>query len=184
METKSLDKMSFDDLYDRYAEKVYNTALYYSKDHHVAEDITQSVFMTLYTVIDNVNIKRIEAWLKATAKYMAIDYVRKTQHEELAENNYVMENKLPYAPDPEEMLIDWYDEEMRAEVIEEVYLGLYQKNERWYQAVTVIYLLEKPQKEVAENMGISLGSLQLMLHRAKKWIRKEYQEKIDHLNED
>ena len=184
METKSLDKMSFDDLYDRYAEKVYNTALYYSKDHHVAEDIAQSVFMTLYTIIDNVNIKRIEAWLKATAKYMAIDYVRNAHHEELIENNCILEMDLPYVPGPEEEFMNRYDKELRAKMMEEIYLGLYQKNERWYQAVTITYLLEKPQKEVAENMGISLGSLQLMLHRAKKWIRKEYQEKIDHLNED
>ena len=41
-----------------------------------------------------------------------------------------------------------------------------------------VYLLEKPQKEVAREMGISLEVLHSMLYRAKKWIRKKLREEI------
>ncbi|WP_420341682.1 sigma factor-like helix-turn-helix DNA-binding protein [[Clostridium] scindens] len=44
------------------------------------------------------------------------------------------------------------------------------------------YVLEKPQKEVAEIMGVKLETLHSMLYRAKKWIRKHFEEQFDHLN--
>ena len=51
MEIKSIGKIAFDAVYDMYAETVYQVALYYSEDHHVAEDVTQEVFMKLYANI-------------------------------------------------------------------------------------------------------------------------------------
>ena len=44
-------------------------------------------------------------------------------------------------------------------------------------------VLGKAQEDVAKAMGISLGALRVMLHRAKKWIRKHYQKRLDHLDE-
>ena len=61
--------------------------------------------------------------------------------------------------------------------------ALYRKNERWYDAITFTYLLEKPQKEVAEIMGVSPEVLYSMLYRAKRWIRKNYKGRQDHLHE-
>ena len=72
MEIKSIDMNAFDAVYDAYAEKVYRISLYYSKDHHAAEDITQMVFMKWYTCRENVNVDRVEAWIKATAKHGCI----------------------------------------------------------------------------------------------------------------
>ena len=54
-------------------------------------------------------------------------------------------------------------------------------NTKWYDAITITYILEKPQREVAENMNVSLGVLHSMLYRAKKWIQKKYKEEYDRL---
>ena len=37
-------------------------------------------------------------------------------------------------------------------------------NPSWYEAVTITYVLEKPQKEVAEIMGVKLETLHSMLY--------------------
>jgi len=42
-------------------------------------------------------------------------------------------------------------------------------------------VLEKPQKEVAETMGMDLESFHSMLYRAKQWIREKYKERYDKL---
>ena len=55
-------------------------------------------------------------------------------------------------------------------------------NERWYEAVTLTYCLEKSQREVAEIMGVSVEVLHSMLYRAKKWIRKNYEDQFELLS--
>ena len=186
MEIKSIDMNAFDAVYDAYAEKVYRIALYYSKDHHAAEDITQMVFMKWYTCRENVNVDRVEAWIKATAKHMAFNYRRDNGHEidlDSEEMEYLIDGKV-YEKSVETILAYRYRNEIRREMIEKIYEELYRKNSRWYEAITVLYILEKPQKDVADMMGISIGSLRIMLHRAKNWIRKQYQEQLDHLDDE
>ena len=77
MATQCTGKEAFDTVYDANLEKVYKVAYYYSGNHHTAQDITQCVFMKLYTNIENVNMKNVEAWLKTTAKHMALNEVTK-----------------------------------------------------------------------------------------------------------
>lgn len=81
------------------------------------------------------------------------------------------------------MLYDWFDRTKRKELADEIYLRLFEENKRWYDAIMAVYLLEKPQKEVAREMGISLEVLHSMLYRAKKWIRKNYEKKYRYLDE-
>ena len=58
---------------------------------------------------------------------------------------------------------------------------MFRVNERWYDAILLTYFLEKPQKEVADVMGISLENLHSTLYRARQWIRKHYEEQFQHL---
>ena len=41
----------------------------------------------------------------------------------------------------------------------------------------MVYVLGKPQKEVAKEMEITLGVLESILYRAKEWIKKNYSER-------
>ena len=186
MEIKSYWEDTFNSLYLKYEDKVYNIALFYSGNHHVAEDITQTVFMTLYTNMENINLERVAIWLRTTAKHMALNYERDSQYEcplecwEIAEEV----DEIVYEESVENLFLDKCDSNVRKELVQEIYQALYKKNKRWYEALTITYILEKPQKEVAKNMGITLGALELMLHRARKWIRKRYKERLDHLKEE
>ena len=48
MGMESKDKTTFDMVYEENAEIVYKVALKYSGNHHVAEEIVQSVFIKLF----------------------------------------------------------------------------------------------------------------------------------------
>src|SRR5699024_2319831 len=52
--------------------------------------------------------------------------------------------------------------------------GLMEKNQRWHDAVMFSYYMDIPQERVAEIMGVKIGVLHSILHRAKVWIRKTY----------
>lgn len=185
MATQCTGKEAFDTVYDANLEKVYKVAYYYSGNHHTAQDITQCVYMKLYTNIENVNMKNVEAWLKTTAKHMALNEVTKYGRNKLEKPSGDMADEMDnviYLESIEDDFIQRLHTTERAKLAEQIYADLYQKNERWYEAMTITYILQKPQAEVAKTMGVSLSVLQMMLYRAKNWIKKRYQKQFDHLD--
>lgn len=181
------DKTAFDDLYDENMEMVYTIAKHYSEDHHTAQDITQQVFMKLYMHMENINLNHVEAWLRMTTKHISINECksisRRCKREKPVANIESEADKTIYLESLEDSFIEKLNTAARADLAVEIYAELYKKNKRWYDAMTITYILEKPQKEVAETMGVSLSVLQMMIYRAKKWIKRKYQKEFDHLNE-
>lgn len=177
MGTKASDNNAFDTIYDNYVDEVYKTALRYTCNHHTAEEITQTAFMKLYMNLDHVKEDAIGAWLLTAAKNAALNDNRKRKRESLKENDTCGES-LSTDHFEDEFIEMLYTEEYK-ELAHSIFADLYHTNQRWYEAITITYLLEKPQKEVAEVMGINLETLHSMLYRAKKWIKKNYREKYD-----
>lgn len=180
MVVKSIGRAAFDAVYESNADVVYRTALYYSGNHYVAEEITQTVFIKLYMNMEHVNMSAVRSWLITTAKYTALNYNRDSLHEIPAEESVVGNE---YVESLEDSYIKKLREKEYRELAGSIFSELYRVNERWYDAVTITYFLEKPQKEVAEIMGIQLEVLHSILYRAKQWIRKHYAEEFACLND-
>lgn len=178
MKIKSIGKVAFNAIYQDNINSVYKTALRYTGNHHAAEEIAQRVFVKLYIVMDHVNLDAVGSWLKVTTRNLAINYNRDGKYEIPSKNVYA-----EWRPENSE---DEFEKKLRQkeyiELTEHIFEELYRVNERWYEAVTLTYCLEKPQREVAEIMDVSLDVLHSMLYRAKKWIRKHYIDEYDHLN--
>lgn len=185
MGIKAIDGDAFNAIYEGCADSVYYTALRYSGNHHVAEEISQTVFMELYANLGTVNDKAVTSWLLTSAKHMALNYKRGLKREVLC-GDFMDDENEAYAADAdlEEDFIRKLYEEGCKELTDNVFSDLYHLNPRWYSAITTTYFLEKPQKEVAEIMGVSLEVLHGMLYRARKWIRKNYREQYNHLHEE
>lgn len=125
-------------------------------------------------------MKVVRSWLITTAKYLALNYNRDSLREIPTEETVV---KKEYVESLEDGYIKKLREKEYQELAGNIFAELYRVNERWYDAVTITYFLEKPQKEVAEIMGISLEVLHGILYRAKQWIRKNYAEEFAYLND-
>ena len=48
---ESKEKTTFDTIYNANVEIVYKVALKYAQNHHIAEEIAQSVFMKFFTLV-------------------------------------------------------------------------------------------------------------------------------------
>lgn len=179
MGIKSIGKTAFDAVYGANADAVYYTALRYSRDEHTAEEITQTVFMKLYINMENINMEAVTSYLLSAAKHMALNYKRDRKRIILVEE---IDEDMMVADSAEDEFVKRLYRKECCELAETIFAELYCVNERWYDAVMFTYLLEKPQKEVAEIMGVSLEVLHSMLYRAKKWIRKNFEEDFNHLN--
>lgn len=153
VESEDVKKAEIDRLYKENVSKVYRTALYYVEDHYVAEEIVQEVFLKLYDNLGDICMESVPAWLITTAKNMAKNYLRDSKWETPMEE--VPEQEVPYSSEGlDAQLIEVLRQKECRELHDTIFADLYEKNSRWYEAVTVSYTLDKPQKEVAEKMGI------------------------------
>lgn len=184
MEVKVVRKSDFDTIYRQNVGYVYATAVKYTKNHHTAEEVVQNVFMKYFMNMENTNSDAVRAWLILTAKYMAMNVKRDYQKEYLVEGMNIKEEMdlSESVESPEEVFARKFKEREYMKLKENIFEALYKKNSRWYDVITITYILGKPQKEVAENMGITLDVLHSTLYRAKKWIRKNYAEEYARLS--
>lgn len=186
MEVKSVKKTDFDAIYKGNVGYVYATAIKYTKNHHTAEEIVQNVFLKYYVNMENTDADAARAWLILTTKYMALNVNRDHRRECLVEEIDIQKKRelSEYAESPEDVFEKKLHERKYIELKENIFEALYEKNPRWYDVITITYILGKPQKEVAENMGMTLDVLHSTLYRAKQWIRKNYAEEYAHLSEE
>lgn len=126
----SIRSVDFDKVYEENMSTVYRTALYYSENKHVAEEITQEVFLKLYISKENVNVEAVNAWLVTTAKNMVRNHKRDYWHEvpkgDIFENE---DSELLVNSTEEDILTILHDREYH-EFVEKIFRDLYQMNER------------------------------------------------------
>lgn len=165
----------FNEIYEKYKNLVLKVSYIYSGNNYdAAEDITQETFLKLYTGFGDFKREKIPAWLYTVTKNTALNYKKKygrlvsmDDEENGLENTLVTESV-------EEDCIE-REHTIETEVISDRILsGLMEKNQRWHDAVLFAYYMDIPQERVAEIMGVKIGVLHSILHRAKAWIRKTY----------
>jgi len=76
---KADDEKAFEEIYQRYWQKLYQSAWKRLKDHELSKDIVQDVFVYFWTRRTTLTIDNIEAWLKTAVKYQV--------YKRIAQNN-------------------------------------------------------------------------------------------------
>lgn len=177
MYTKEKDITGFNRVYEENANQVFRTALcYLNNNTYLAEEITQNVFLKLYDFSDTYNEPYLSAWLITVTKNEALNCISKCSREVPEEEiNQLLDSNL-WENGVEEKVVAHYEKEERIATGRSILDNLYSFNPRWYEAVTLVYCMEKKQADVAEKMGISLSVLHSMLYRARKWLKKNLSE--------
>ncbi len=181
-------KHSFNEIYTKYKNLVLKVAYLYSGDRVMAEDIMQETFLRLYKEIDEKEHLNVKAWLCTTAKHLAINYKnqmkRKTEREiSETEINYAEENNQRFnGESTEAMYFEKLSDKERGKLHERIFVHLMEKNQKWYEAVMLVCVLEYSQTDAAKKLGMSENAFYAMLHRARLWIRKVYGSEYEELN--
>ena len=165
----------FNEIYEKYKNLVLKVAYIYSGyNYDAAEDITQDTFLKLYTGFKDFKIEKIPAWLYTVTKNSALNYRKKYGClVSIDDEESGLENTLSTGS-TEEGYIEREHKTEKENLNDRILSGLMEKNQRWHDAVLLAYYMDIPQERVAEIMGVKIGVLHSILHRAKVWIRKTY----------
>lgn len=167
----------FDNNYRQYKDMVNRTALRIVKNYHVAEEVSQEVFMKFYYHLDEVTDDMIRPWLIRITKNQSIDYLRKSK-ELLTEHETLFLLKMEQVSvRKSDMLTGMIKRDFLRKVLNDVKVN----NESWYELLILLCCLNEPQIEAAKELNISLDVLRAKLHRARVWIRKRYGQEFENL---
>jgi RNA polymerase sigma-70 factor (ECF subfamily) len=163
---------AWETLMNTYAKKVFNLAYQFSGSRQEAEDRTQEIFFKLYNSLAKFDFhKNFTAWLLALAKNHLIDEYRKTKWEKTQRDDFD-ERVLSQASlsGPEESLVQ---KETRTLIWE----GLNRLSSEMRMAVILRDLQGRSYEEMAEILGLPLGTVKSRVNRARIALAEVLKEK-------
>jgi RNA polymerase sigma factor (sigma-70 family) len=161
--TDCRSEAAFSELVRRHIDFVYSAALRMVCDPHLAEDVTQGVFVAFAKNAAHLtNRPVLSGWLHRTAQNIAAQTVRTIERRRAREQEAVAMNEL-LANEPS---ADW---EHIAPCLDEA-LGLLNESDR--DALLLRYFERKSAREMAQTLGVSEDAAQKRVNRAVERLRE------------
>jgi RNA polymerase sigma-70 factor (ECF subfamily) len=166
---------AFRTVVELYQDQVLNTCYRFLFNREDAEDVAQEVFIEVYRSISSFREEaKLSTWVYHIAITRSIDLIRKKKRKKrfaqmkslLGLEEEGKELPTPGKNDPLEKL----EQEERMKILQEA-IDTLPENQR------IAFTLSKCQgtgnKEIAEIMGVTLSSVESLMHRAKKNLEKK-----------
>ena len=172
------DRLSQKRVYEMLYGKMLAVCLRYTKNHDQAKDILQDGFIKVFNSVGKfTHDGSFEGWVRRIMVHTAIDHFRRSKHAYLllGEDHSMEEFEgLPEEePEPEELM------GLRPADI----INAMQKISPVYRTVLNLFIFEgMTHVQVAESLGISVGTSKSNLAKAKAKLRRLLQEAHPHLS--
>ena len=157
--------MDFWKVYDEYYDPVRKFILTYVRDEWVADDLIQDTFLRVQKNLDSVrDPEKISSWVFRIAYNLCHDHFRQAKRSSL--NNRRIQAEIPTFE--EAMVQKELEQNQMGQCVQDK-LDLLPKN---YRTVLILSdTMALSQKEIAEILSISVSSVKVRIHRARKKMR-------------
>lgn len=159
------DEQAFKSLFDRYRANIYTTALRFTNNEWMAEDIVQDCFVkvwlhkALLPTLDN-----FEGWLYTLAKNITLNVLKKKEHYHTYSQEEAKDALLRYFPEADYLIQDKEFQTMLQQAIDR----LPPKQQQTYRLIKEEY---HKRDEVASLLQVSPETVKWNLDQAMKSIR-------------
>jgi len=152
-----LQRRMFDEALQRllegYEQKVFRMAAAMLKDVGRAEEVTQDIFLKVWRALPSYDGRAlVSTWLYAIARNACLSAIRAQSYRRTDSLDTVAE---PAAPMSAKREVDW--DRLLARL-----------SDMQRQVVTLYYFEERDVKEVADRLGLAVGTVKSHLHRARQ----------------
>jgi len=161
---KDGEEKAIDELYQSYAELVYNTALSYVQSIPDAEEVTQDVFIKVYRSIKNFKEdSKLSTWIYRITVNTALNKIKSKKKILFLGLDQVREQSSFVHPG----VVMEQEEDAKL-----LYRTIQILPDSQKTCFILSYIEELPRKEVADIMNLSLKAVESLLQRAKKNLQK------------
>lgn len=168
LETRSNDY--FEQLYTRYCTKVHRTCLSFTKDSGQAEDLTQDIFIRIFSKLDGYKKQAtFSTWLYSIAHNYCADQVRKSRRRPemtVGQNWEELPQLIDDSTEQEEAAARLIEIAIRKLNIDEQFL----LRQRYEQKLSV--------RELAVYHSISESAIKMRLKRSRDHLRERYMQMV------
>jgi RNA polymerase sigma-70 factor, ECF subfamily len=152
-----LQRRMFDEALQRllggYQQKVFRMAVAMLKDAGRAEEVTQDIFLKVWRALPSYDGRaQVSTWLYAIARNACLTAIRAESYRRTEPLEHAVE---PASPAPAGGDVDW--DRLLAKL-----------PDAQRQVVTLYYFEERDVKEVAERLGLAVGTVKSHLYRARQ----------------
>jgi RNA polymerase sigma-70 factor (ECF subfamily) len=170
---KKGDRDAFHDLFETHKDRVYTIAFHYSGNESMARDVTQQVFLKLFTSIGQFNEdSQFTTWLYRIVANACTDEHRKRRR------------FVPFSPEIEvKTMVEKGSQESayhRREVADSVRGAIAELTPKLRLPILLKYVEGLSYDEIAESLGLSIGTVSSRLNRGHKMLAR----KLAHLRSD
>jgi RNA polymerase sigma-70 factor (ECF subfamily) len=175
------ERVAFKQLFDLHSPRVHNLLLRLVGNNDDAEELTQDVFLSLWKHADSLRGEsKLSTWLYRVAVNKAINFKKRSglffQIKQLfsldADNESIIDQLPAAAADSPDRQIEIREAQIQLADL----LGTLPRRQR------EVYLLHKLEglsyNEIAEQLHVSLGTIESLMHRAKENLQKVMLKKV------
>lgn len=158
------DDTAFESLVLKYRQGAIQFSMQFVHDYHIAEDIAQDSFASIYVYKERYNFKAsFKTYLFTIIKNKSIDYIRKGKREVLEES---------------EVVCDYSAEELVIKQEEKIHLKntINQLKDDYKIAIYLIDYNDMSYEEAGKVMGKSTVQIKILIYRARKKLKLLLQE--------
>jgi RNA polymerase sigma-70 factor (ECF subfamily) len=166
----------FDEIYDKYKSDVYRLAYYLTRDRGEAEDMFQEVWLRVVKhLAEKVDKDNLKPWIFVIVMNLHRDLLRKKRVRRmffLAKTKPEMA-EMSSTTQPGASLCDPVESEERAVMRRNIDHALALLPEKQRQVFVLKQMEGLQQTEIAGTLGIPVGTVKSLMHRAVKRLQRE-----------
>ena len=162
-----MDNRVFEEAVGLHKNRVHSYATMMLKDTAEAQDVAQESLVRLWQHRDSVDEPGARAWLMRTAHNLCIDRLRKRRvRSEVADGETVVDLQFDGNPGP-------HQRAEASEIGQRIEGALTAMSDLDRAVIVMREVQGLPYDEIAETLGVPLGTLKARLHRARDRLRTQ-----------